>query len=498
MPRFLIIQWLLVFLNFHYYYIHYLVLKNHIRKKKIQFCLIVAGFLATRNSCGTMNEEYDAIVLGTGLKECIISGLLSVSGRKVLHIDRNNYYGGESASLNLTQLWGRFRPQQEVPKNLGADRDYNVDMVPKFIMGNGQLVKVLLYTDVVRYLDFKAVDGSYVFNKNRICRVPVTDMEALRSSLMGILEKRRAAKFFKFCENMDERKPFSPSGLDLTKEPMQNLYKEFGLDTMTIDFIGHAIALHRDEKYFNQPALPTVLKIRLYYDSLMKFEGTKSPYIYPLYGLGELPQAFARLSAVWGGVYMLNKPDVKVTYDDNGVATGVESEGEKASAKMVVGDPSYFPGKSRVIGQVVRAICIMSHPIPNTSDAMSVQIILPQRQIGRSTDMYVFCCSYQHNVCPKGKWIAFVSTIVETQNPQAELAPGFALLGPIDEQFIQVIDIQEPLEDGQKDKCFISKGYDPTTHFETTVEDVLDMYKRITGEDLDLTGKDPNLVKAES
>ena len=32
-----------------------------------------------------------------------------------------------------------------------------------------------------------------------------------------------------------------------------------------------------------------------------------------------------------------------------------------------------------------------------------------------------------------------------------------------------------------RDKCFISKGYDATTHFETTVEDVLDMYKRITG-----------------
>jgi len=30
-----------------------------------------------------MDEEYDAIVLGTGLKECIISGLLSVSGMKV-------------------------------------------------------------------------------------------------------------------------------------------------------------------------------------------------------------------------------------------------------------------------------------------------------------------------------------------------------------------------------------------------------------------------------
>ena len=52
-----------------------------------------------------MDEQYDAIVLGTGLKECIISGLLSsVEHLKVLHIDRNNYYGGEAASLNLNQV----------------------------------------------------------------------------------------------------------------------------------------------------------------------------------------------------------------------------------------------------------------------------------------------------------------------------------------------------------------------------------------------------------
>lgn len=31
-----------------------------------------------------MDEEYDVIVLGTGLKECILSGLLSVDGLKVV------------------------------------------------------------------------------------------------------------------------------------------------------------------------------------------------------------------------------------------------------------------------------------------------------------------------------------------------------------------------------------------------------------------------------
>jgi Rab GDP dissociation inhibitor len=52
-----------------------------------------------------MNEEYDVIVLGTGLKECVLSGLLAVKGKKVLHLDRNGYYGADTASLNLTNLW---------------------------------------------------------------------------------------------------------------------------------------------------------------------------------------------------------------------------------------------------------------------------------------------------------------------------------------------------------------------------------------------------------
>ena len=37
----------------------------------------------TRKRHEKMDEEYDVIVLGTGLKECILSGLLSVDGKKV-------------------------------------------------------------------------------------------------------------------------------------------------------------------------------------------------------------------------------------------------------------------------------------------------------------------------------------------------------------------------------------------------------------------------------
>ena len=78
---------------------------------------------------------------------------------------------------------------------------------------------------------------------------------------------------------------------------MADVYKQFGLGEMTIDFIGHAIALHRDDSYTAQPAYETVMKVKLYYNSLTRFEGTASPYIYPLYGLGELPQVSTLISA---------------------------------------------------------------------------------------------------------------------------------------------------------------------------------------------------------
>lgn len=70
--------------------------------------------------------EYDAIILGTGLKECILSGLLAVNGKKVLHVDRNNYYGGDCASLNLSNLYAKFRDGAEPMEGLGSNRDYNI------------------------------------------------------------------------------------------------------------------------------------------------------------------------------------------------------------------------------------------------------------------------------------------------------------------------------------------------------------------------------------
>lgn len=60
-----------------------------------------------------------------------------------------------------------------------------------------------------------------------------------------------------------------------------------------------------------------------------------------------------------------------------------------------------------------------------------------------------FCFQYSHNVAPSGKWLAFVSTNVETPNPESELAPGIALLGAVEDKFVEVKDVYAPIGDGK-------------------------------------------------
>lgn len=221
-----------------------------------------------------MNEEYDVIVLGTGLKECVLSGLLAVKGKKVLHLDRNDYYGGETASLNLTNLWTKFRPGQNPPKQYGHNRDWNIDLIPKFIMADGNLVKMLLHTKVTKYLEWKCVAASYVCQQKKagwvssakmaVCKVPTTDKEAITSNLLSLFEKKRVINLYKYVDRVDCDDPKTWGKFDLGKHPMKDVYQHYGLEDNSVDFLGHAIALHTSDTYLYEPAIDTMRKMQLY------------------------------------------------------------------------------------------------------------------------------------------------------------------------------------------------------------------------------------------
>jgi Rab GDP dissociation inhibitor len=458
-------------------------------------------------------EEWDAVILGTGMKECLLSGLLSVAGKKVLHLDRNDYYGGASASLDIHQLFKKFEAGTPEEAELGKLRDYSVDLVPKFIMAGGQLVKVLIHTGVHNYMEFKPVDGSFVYSSkaSKVCKVPATPEDAMKSSLMGMMEKTRMVQFTLWVAKvqLSDRKTWVAGTMKKTTLALDTMtgdkfFAYWGLDKATVEFLTHACCLYRDDSYRTRPAIELVKKMQLYLESKTRFPGMTSPYVYPLYGLGELPQSFARLAAVHGGVYMLNRGNddgpvfgegkFELMCGADGVATGIKVQDTVANAKVVVADPSYFPDLCVKQGTVVRAIAIVNEPVPATNMNSSYQVIFPGGTIGRVNDVYLFCCSASHKVAPDGKYLVFCSTNVEgavdgttEAIARRELAAGLSLLKGVVRIFYDQYDMMVPKADGVETKCFLTESFDPTTHFETAITDVLNVYKRITGEALVLT-----------
>ena len=453
-----------------------------------------------------MNTNYDVIVLGTGLKECMLAGLLAKfpkktegeeqkEGAKILQLDRNGYYGSDSASLNLTNLWKHFRQGVEVPKQYGENRDWNVDLIPKYIMANGSLVKLLLKTNVSQYLEWKAVDGTFVYQfhqggmfskaKGVIHKVPCTAAEALKSDLMSFFEKNRCKNFFAFIQDYEINNPKTQNGLSPVA-PFKDYIKKYSLESNTVDFIGHAVALYTNDNFLEQKAITTIEKMQLYFNSFGRYGN--SPFIYPVWGLSGLAEGFSRLCALYGGTYMLNRDVEEILYDENGNFRGIKSQGEEAYGKILITEPSYVQkfGKVKSVGKVIRRICILNHPIPNTNDVASCQIILPQKQINRKNDIFIAVLNYTHCVCKKGYFLAIISTIAETDKPETEIEVAMDIVGPILEKFDKVSEIYQPIDTTFKGNVFITSSFDPQSHFENDTDNVIDIYEKITGAKLDL------------
>ena len=243
-------------------------------------------------------------------------------------------------------------------------------------------------------------------------------------------------------------------------------------------------------RYLTKPSDVTLEKMKLYAESMMQYGD--SPFIYPLYGLGDLPQAFARLSAVYGGTFMLDTPFKGIVTDDDGELCGINStvSGKDCvlKCKAIFASPDYFPDKVEKKGDIARCYCILKQPVmpDGKTPCESGQIIIPGAECGKKNDVYVMWMGKSLQVAPDGYVYCILSTLLEGGAPDAELSAGLKLLPPRVKQFMAVDPYFEPKDDGKEENIFISNSYDATSHFETVSKDCLNLYERYSGEAITL------------
>jgi len=172
-----------------------------------------------------------------------------------------------------------------------------------------------------------------------------------------------------------------------------------------------------------------------------------------------------------------------------------KDEGE-AYCKQLIADPSYFLDSNRVkkVGQIAKWLCLLDHPLEGTNNAGSAQIILPGKQTGHKNDMYVSVMNWTLQVAPQGRWIAMISANVYTNNPKKELEVAYKLLGKVLKDFFFVTDQYVPSNNG-KNNIFIPSSMDATSHFERATREVMQLYKDITGKDVDLNSNPQEITE---
>jgi RAB protein geranylgeranyltransferase component A len=78
------------------------------------------------------DNYYDFIILGTGLVESVLSCSLAKKGKRVLHIDQNDYYGEMFASFNLSNCMKYFHQIADQPSAEGEiSHGSNVKLSPR-------------------------------------------------------------------------------------------------------------------------------------------------------------------------------------------------------------------------------------------------------------------------------------------------------------------------------------------------------------------------------
>ncbi|XP_056641471.1 rab proteins geranylgeranyltransferase component A 1 [Diorhabda sublineata] len=293
--------------------------------------------------------KFDIIIVGTGIVESILSAAASRIGKQVLHIDENEYYGGQWSSFNLEAIlklkdnttlekdnsciseesnlyhFGNniydikdieykfhvlsnvtnedvIDEGKEVENNpsdeiwsedslLKVSRKFNIDLVPKLQYARGDFVELLISSNIARYSEYRSVSRILTWYNNNLEFLPCSRSDVFANTKVSVVEKRILMKLFTSV-NSEE-----------TENYENKTFKQFLTDKKLTPNLIHYVLYGISMSSEDTPCEKGIQRVKRFLNSLGRFG--KMPFLFSMYGSGEIPQAFCRLSAVFGGVFAL-------------------------------------------------------------------------------------------------------------------------------------------------------------------------------------------------
>lgn len=318
-----------------------------------------------------------------------------------------------------------------------CSRKFSLDLSgPRVLFCADECVNLLLKSGGNQYVEFKNIDASFVAGESgELVSVPDSKSAVFKDRTLKFSEKNQLNSFFKMVQG------HLSGEMRIEDEDLEKSFVTF-LDKMKLppkikSIILYAIAMV-DYDQDAGDSCKYILKTRdgidrlaLYHSSVGRFPTALGALLYPLYGQGELPQAFCRRAAVKGCLYVLRMPVISVLLnEDSGNYKGVKLvSGQEITSDKLVMDPSVTITSSPVnppsedvsnvfkvggvSGKVARGICITKSSLkPNISSCL---VIYPPRSLypDQATSIRVLQLGSNIAVCPSGMFVVYFSALCD-------------------------------------------------------------------------------------
>uniref|UniRef100_A0A8D2DMK4 Rab proteins geranylgeranyltransferase component A n=1 Tax=Sciurus vulgaris TaxID=55149 RepID=A0A8D2DMK4_SCIVU len=211
--------------------------------------------------------------------------------------------------------------------------------------------------------------------------VPCSRADVFNSKQLTMVEKRMLMKFLTFCMEYEEHPDEYKAYEDIT---FSEYLKTQKLTPNLQYFVLHSIAMTSET---TSNTIDGLKATKNFLHCLGRYGNT--PFLFPLYGQGELPQCFCRICAVFGGIYCLHHSvQCKAIIDQFG---------QRIISKHFLVEDSYFSENtcSRVqYRQISRAVLITDRSVLKSDSDQQISIlIVPAEEPGSSAVRVIELCS---------------------------------------------------------------------------------------------------------
>uniref|UniRef100_A0A669PHY0 Rab proteins geranylgeranyltransferase component A n=1 Tax=Phasianus colchicus TaxID=9054 RepID=A0A669PHY0_PHACC len=302
-------------------------------------------------------------------------------------------------------------------------RRFNIDLVSKLLYSRGLLIELLIKSNVSRYAEFKNATRILAFREGKVEQVPCSRADVFNSRQLAMVEKRMLMKFLTFCLEYEQHPDeYQAIFRCCSLSTFAQFLKTRKLTPSLQHFILHSIAMVSENDCNTLEGLQATRK---FLQCLGRYGNT--PFLFPLYGQGEIPQCFCRMCAVFGGIYCLRHSVQCLVVDkESGRCKAVVDHfGQRISASYFIVEDSYLSESVCVnvcYRQLSRAVLITDQSVLKTDSEQQVSILtVPPVDLGQPAVCVIELCS-STMTCMKDTYLVHL-TCPSTKTAREDLEP---------------------------------------------------------------------------